>query len=98
MRFSSVPVEQKKIEKCSFLTDYFRRSHFKNPSNMTHGVRQEIDKILQQAHHIMMEVDHKDATKEERRKAKDDCKVLYNQIKLLDTYTYHLVTATLADD
>ena len=46
----------------------------------------------------MMEADHINATKEEKDKAKAACKVLYDQIKLLDTYTYNLVTATISEE
>lgn len=65
---------------------------------MTQGVREEIDSLLKKAHYIMMEADHINATKEEKDKAKAACKVLYDQIKLLDTYTYNLVTATISEE
>ena len=65
---------------------------------MTQGVREEIDRLLKEANDIMMEVNHIGATKEEKDEAKASCQKLYNQIKLLDSYTYHLVTATMANE
>tara|TARA_B100000927_G_scaffold226783_1_gene186509 strand:- start:2183 stop:2380 length:198 start_codon:yes stop_codon:yes gene_type:complete len=65
---------------------------------MTLGVRQEIDRLLKEANDIMMEVNHIQATKEEKDNAKAACHKLYTQIKLLDRYTYNLVTATIDDD
>jgi hypothetical protein len=49
---------------------------------------------LEEANRIMMEVQHIDVTPEEKSSAKAKCMALYNQIKLLDPYTYDLLTKT----
>jgi len=65
---------------------------------MTRGIREEVDRLLKKAHYLMMEVEHITATEEEKRHAKEQCKKLYNQIQMLDEYTYRLVSATIAEE
>ncbi len=60
---------------------------------MTQGIREEIDRLLQKAHSIMMKVENITATESEKKQAKEACQRLYNQIKLLDEKTYIMVTA-----
>ena len=61
---------------------------------MNYGTKQEVDRLLEEANKIMMEVQHIDVTPEEKSSAKAKCMALYNQIKLLDPYTYDLLTKT----
>ena len=65
---------------------------------MTRGIREEIDRLLYKAHKLMMEVEHITATEEEKKQAKDACQKLYNRIKLLDSDTYKLLSATIDED
>jgi DNA-binding transcriptional regulator GbsR (MarR family) len=59
---------------------------------MSVHTKQEVDRLLEEAHKIMMEVSHIDVTQEEKKEAKNKCSVLYRQIELLDPYTYELLT------
>ena len=61
---------------------------------MNYGTKQEVDRLLEEANRIMMEVQHIDVRPEEKSSAKAKCMALYNQIKLLDPYTYDLLTKT----
>ena len=45
----------------------------------------------------MMGVEHITATEEEKKSARKECRKLYNQIKILDDYTYKIITATIID-
>ena len=65
---------------------------------MTLGVRQEVDRLLKEANAIMMEVQYKGVSKEEKTNAKKKCIPLYNQIKVLDPYTYNLITTNLDNE
>ena len=65
---------------------------------MTQGIREEVDRLLQKAHKLMMAVEDITATDEEKKQAKEACQKLYNQIKLLDATTYRMITATHNDD
>jgi len=62
---------------------------------MTIGVRQEVDRLLKEANTIMMEVEYKGVSKKEKQKAKEKCLPIYNQIKVLDPYTYDLITSNI---
>ena len=64
---------------------------------MSFGTKKEVDRLLWEAHKIMTDVSHSKVTPEEKEEAKLKCKALYNQIKLLDSYTYNLITKTLDD-
>lgn len=65
---------------------------------MTRGIREEVDRLLKKAHYLMMEVEHITATDEEKKHAREQCKKLYNQIRMLDDYTYKMITATMIDE
>jgi len=65
---------------------------------MTQGIREEVDRLLQKAHSIMMQVENLTATEEEKKQAKEACQRLYNQIKLLDEKTYIMVTARTTEN
>lgn len=66
--------------------------------HMTLGVRQEVDRLLKEANSIMMEAQYKGVSKEEKANAKEKCIPLYNQIKVLDPYTYNLITTNLDNE
>ena len=65
---------------------------------MTRGIREEVNRLLKKAHYLMMEVEHIKATDEEKKHAREQCKKLYNQIRMLDDYTYKMITATMIDE
>ena len=65
---------------------------------MTRGIREEVNRLLKKAHYLMMEVEHITATDEEKKHAREQCKKLYNQIRMLDDYTYKMITATMIDE
>ena len=64
---------------------------------MNYGTKKEVDRLLEAANKIMMEVSHIDVTTEEKKEAKSKCKALYNQIKLLDAFTYKLISKSSKD-
>ena len=64
---------------------------------MSYGTKKEVDRLLWEAHKITMEVSHSEVTPEDKKETKKKCMSLYNQIKLLDSYTYNLLTKTLDD-
>ena len=65
---------------------------------MTRGIREEVNRLLKKAHYLMMEVEHITATDEEKKHAREQCKKLYNQIRMLDDYTYKMITSTMIDE
>ena len=64
---------------------------------MNFGTKKEVDRLLGEANKIMIEVSHVDVTPEEKKQAKQRCMALYNQVKLLDPYTYQLITKNSDD-
>ena len=64
---------------------------------MNYGTKKEVDRLLEAANKIMMEVSHIDVTTEEKKEAKSKGKALYNQIKLLDAYTSKLISKSSKD-
>lgn len=64
---------------------------------MSYGTKKEVDRLLEAANKIMMDVSHINVTTKEKKEAKQKCQALYNQIKLLDAYTYKLITKSSED-